>query len=140
MKWVSWENPKRNGGYLTTCGYLQDRLENFDYTAEYGWNSTFLTDGISGEYAFNNDDYIKAWFDVANDDPAWIKDRNPEEDGKYLVLCQPDDRWDNSVMGFTKEFGWNTSKESKKHSIGFEFNSYLIAWMPLPEIYKEETK
>jgi hypothetical protein len=62
----------------------------------------------------------------------WIpcSERLPEEDGEYLVWV----RYEGREFTTTEEYEdgmWN-------YSGAYNFNDKVIAWMPLPEQYKEE--
>ncbi len=78
----------------------------------------------------------------AQPEPRWIPcserlPEHPENDDYYLVTiqCEHYDGWDDYVTGFAEwtKHGW----DEQSCYIG---QIKVVAWMPLPEPYKEETE
>lgn len=73
----------------------------------------------------------------------WITDREPEEDGTYLVAAgysMPQ----TDKMNYTVDGGWNTRKTdlgtltTNNRGEGIFWGGYVKAWMPMPKWEEEK--
>lgn len=71
----------------------------------------------------------------------WRVNTNPKKDGEYLLAQFMDggeEPYDITIIGFTTEGGWNTSRSLRdgtlrtEHGFGFE-PSHSWAWIPIEE-------
>lgn len=79
-----------------------------------------------------------------------VKDRLPNEDGEYLVTFEQGYREDYnlsaiSIIDFEVDYGFGFWQEHfDVHSLGSLGSDWVdipvIAWMPLPEPYKEDAE
>ena len=65
---------------------------------------------------------------------VWNKGENPKKDGDYLFLRLWDD---GSVifaakLGYTVQYGWNTSHGDHEHSFGQKPDTGAYVWAELP--------
>lgn len=65
---------------------------------------------------------------------VWNKGENPKKDGDYLFLRLWDD---GSVsfaakLGYTVQYGWNTSHDDYEHSFGQKPDTGAYVWSELP--------
>ena len=118
---------------------MSDRDEIYDYIKreinQYG--RPFK--GTAFEFGVKIMDYIKNMSDKS----GWIpvSERLPEKDGRYLVtfkygikVCMVGyGSCKRTVLGYPIGHGWYSLEEAQYYA-----KDGIIAWMPLPEPYKED--
>ena len=127
-----------------------------------------LDKAISDQRQMELDKYESMMLPINRFEPKWnpVKERLPEEDGRYLVSfkCNPDvhvfffakdikEYCDNNISGFSgiiiKDghsvtepisgfFDLDFFEDAPEEHSAFVDNGHVIAWMPLPESYKED--
>lgn len=98
-------------------------------------------EGTAYELGLKIMDYIENMDDEKENGWIPVSERLPEEDGRYLVtfkygikVCMVGyGSCKRTVLGYQIGHGWHSLEEAQYYA-----EDSIIAWMPLPEPYKED--
>ena len=126
LKALCWDEPYYNGEFGTALEMACKAL-NMVLVLEGRLKHLLQSDFIRSfdEKNFKTKEYVR---DIREADSKWIpcSERLPEEEGTYFLTVETTSgiRWVKSGMLYSDE--------------GFVLHGKVLAWMPLPEPYKEE--
>ena len=125
LKALCWDEPYYNGEFGTALEMACKAL-NMVLVLEGRLKHLLQSDFIRSfdEKNFKTKEYVR---DIREADSKWIpcSERLPEDEGMYLITARVYDKKEIQYAFYQKEIGL------------FICNGTAIAWMPLPEPYKE---